>query len=147
MATLTPDELAAPGTEHAYQTAFFCAISSPQLYLPALPNSLWHLLPMVHAIPSGGARDVVTAGRLKAEGVRPGIPDVHVPVARFHYHSLYIEFKKPERQNSRDGGMSPAQVKMKHMLEAEGNLVTVAYGHLHATSILTWYLTEARAAE
>lgn len=139
MATLTPEQLAAPGTEHAHQTAFFCTIASPQLYT-TLPQALWRLLPLIHAIPSGGARDVVTAGRLKAEGVKPGIPDTHFPVARGHFLSLYMEFKIPSKQFTRNGGLSTAQVEMKALLEEQGNSVVVVYGYLHAMAVLEWYL-------
>lgn len=139
---LTPEQLALPGTEHAHQVAFFASISAPQMWLNGvLHPTLWHVLPLIHAIPSGGARDVVTAGRLKAEGVRPGVPDVHLPVARRGYHSLYMEFKKPERQHDRTGGLSAAQIQFKVLLESEGNVVVVAYGWRHAIDVLVWYLS------
>ncbi len=41
------------------------------------------------AIPNGGARNKVTAARLKAEGVAPGVPDLFVPAWR-----LWIEMKR-----------------------------------------------------
>src|SRR5262245_57218105 len=88
---LTPEILAAPGTEHAHQRAFFAAISTPEFCPPALrPPAPARLC---FAIPNGGARDVITAGRLKAEGVKAGVPDVCCPVARWRWHSLYLEFK------------------------------------------------------
>lgn len=40
------------------------------------------------AIPNGGARNVVTATRLKAEGVSAGVPDLFVPELR-----LFLETK------------------------------------------------------
>jgi len=44
------------------------------------------------AIPNGGARDVITGARLKAEGVRRGTPDLML-AARRSYAGLFIEMK------------------------------------------------------
>ena len=43
----------------------------------------------IHAIPNGGARSKATAGRLKAEGVASGVPDLFVPAWR-----LWVEMKR-----------------------------------------------------
>ena len=43
--------------------------------------------------PNGGWRHKATAGRLKAMGTKPGVPDVWLPVARCGYHGLVIEMK------------------------------------------------------
>ena len=50
-------------------------------------------LALMYAIPNGGHRYKSVAAKLKKEGVRAGVPDVHLPVARNGYHSLYIELK------------------------------------------------------
>ena len=36
----------------------------------------------IFAIPNGGARSIATAGRLKVEGVSPGVPDLFIPAWR-----------------------------------------------------------------
>lgn len=46
-----------------------------------------------YAIPNGGQRNVIVAAKLKAEGVRKGVLDVHLPLARGGSHGLYIEHK------------------------------------------------------
>jgi hypothetical protein len=46
-----------------------------------------------HAIPNGGGRTRREAGRLKAEGVRAGVPDIFVAIARAKTHGMYIEMK------------------------------------------------------
>lgn len=45
------------------------------------------------AIPNGGARDMITGARLKAEGVRGGVLDLALPVPRGIYHGAFIEMK------------------------------------------------------
>ena len=42
----------------------------------------------VFAIPNGGRRNIVTAMKLRAEGVRPGVPDLFVPAL-----GLWLEVK------------------------------------------------------
>jgi hypothetical protein len=69
---------------------------------------------LLHAIPNGGHRHKAVAARLKAEGVRRGVPDLCLPVARNGCHGLYIEMK-----NSK-GRLSPEQKKWADALQAQG---------------------------
>jgi len=48
----------------------------------------------VFAIPNGGLRNVVVAKKMKAEGVKPGVPDLFFTLARGGYHGLFIEMKR-----------------------------------------------------
>ena len=48
---------------------------------------------LIYAIPNGGFRTKTTAGLMRAEGVVSGISDLHIPIARHGYHSMYIEMK------------------------------------------------------
>lgn len=56
------------------------------------------------AIPNGGARHKAIAGKLKAEGVRKGIPDLELRISRNSYHALWIEMKwgnnKPTKEQA-----------------------------------------------
>ena len=54
----------------------------------------------IFAIPNGGARSKATAGRLKAEGVASGVPDLFIPAWR-----LWVEMKR------RKGGSVSAEQK------------------------------------
>lgn len=61
-------------------------------------------LHLMYHIPNGGARSKPEAARFKAMGVKKGVPDIHLPVARGQHHSLYIELK-------RQHGAGPAKIK------------------------------------
>lgn len=50
-------------------------------------------LEMLFHIPNGGKRNKLEAIRLKREGVRAGVPDLFLPVARGKYHGMFIELK------------------------------------------------------
>lgn len=91
-------------------------------------------LGLLYAIPNGGDRDIRVAARLKAEGVRAGVPDLHLPVARGDYHSLYVEMKRE--------GNTPtdAQKDMHVVLRAAGNRVEVCYSWPEAWNVLMDYL-------
>jgi len=54
----------------------------------------------LYAIPNGGARDPISGARLKAEGVRPGAPDLCLAAPRSPYHGLYIEMKAGDNKTN-----------------------------------------------
>jgi hypothetical protein len=79
-------------------------------------------LELLFAIPNGGARSKRTAGRLKAEGVKPAIPDLMWPVARGTYHGLFVEMKRI------DGHARPDQREMQEKLRGQGYWVLTCQG-------------------
>lgn len=110
----TPSQIARSGTEHAHQAALFCWLRRKALYHPELE---W-----VFAIPNGGSRDKITAGKLKAEGVTPGVFDLFVPHPSRGYHGLWIEMKKL------DGRVSPVQKAFGKIMTERGYLAYICYG-------------------
>ena len=70
------------------------------------------------AIPNGGARNIVTAVNLKAEGVRSGVPDLLVPA-----WGMWIEMKR-----AKGGRLSPEQKDWIEYLKSIGHTVIVAKG-------------------
>lgn len=79
------------------------------------------LLRLMHAIPNGGQRHPAVAGRLKSEGVLPGVPDLHLPVPVTVWASLYLEVKAP--------GENPTKHQAERIeeLRAVGNVVVVCW--------------------
>lgn len=57
-------------------------------------------LKLLHHIPNGGRRDKKEAARLKAQGVKAGVPDLFLPVPRQGFHGLYIEMKYGENKTT-----------------------------------------------
>jgi hypothetical protein len=70
------------------------------------------------AIPNGGGRDIVTASRLKAEGVRAGMPDL--VFWRDSGRVMWVEIK-----NGTSGQLSPSQKELHARMKADGHMVHV----------------------
>jgi hypothetical protein len=100
-------------------------------------------LALLYAIPNGGQRNIIVAKRMKDEGMKAGVPDLHLPVARGDYHSLYIEMKAPSLKPKRGGkgGVSALQANWHRVLSEQGNRVVVCYGFKEAETALTEYLS------
>jgi len=99
-------------------------------------------LALLYAVPNGGHRNKATAGRLKAEGVRRGVPDVCLPVPRGGYGALYIELKAPREPGGgkRAGRLSQSQADYGAALLRAGNAWVVAYGWDEARKHIEGYL-------
>jgi hypothetical protein len=72
-------------SEHDEQTQLFQIIA---LYEERYPVLRW-----IFAIPNGGKRHPATAVRMKAEGVRRGIPDICIPYPVDEWSGCYVEMK------------------------------------------------------
>lgn len=92
-------------------------------------------IPVFH-IPNGGYRNKAEAAHLKAQGVRPGVPDLCVPVARYGYHGLYIEMKA-----KKNGRVSAYQQRWLALLRENGYCAYVCNGAGAAIRLLDQYMT------
>ncbi len=91
-------------------------------------------LALLYHVPNGGARMAATAGRLKAEGVKAGVPDVCLPVARGGYHGMYIEMKvKPNKPTK-------LQLVWLSELSKQGYQTAVCYSWQEAATLIEKYL-------
>ena len=96
------------GSEHSEQSAIIDWAKKMAYTYPELS--------LLFAIPNGaslsahtdrrGRRFSPQASKLKAEGLRAGVPDLCLPVARQGFHGMFIELKVGK------GKPSPEQVKI-----------------------------------
>jgi len=86
---------------------------------------------------NGEERDAKTGAKLKRMGVRPGVLDWCLPVARGGYGGLWIEFKRP-------GGEEPSDEQRIEIanLRAEGYRVVVFDDWERAAQFTLDYLAE-----
>lgn len=125
---ITLEQLAKAGTEHAHQTALFCWAA-----LPSTRQS-YPELSLMFAIPNGGERNKVVAAKLKVEGVKAGVLDIFLPVARGNFHGLFIEMKvKPNKPTHE-------QKEFQAGVESQGYATLVCYSWSEAVAGLERYL-------
>lgn len=114
-------------TESAEQQALFRWVAWQRGKYPEL-DLLYH-------VPNGGSRSKAEAGRFKAEGVKSGVPDICLPVARGGYHGLYIELKR--QRGSKTSGNQAAWIKD---LSDQGYYTEVCKGWENAATVILNYL-------
>ncbi|MEE1917994.1 VRR-NUC domain-containing protein [Pseudomonas asiatica] len=100
-----------------------------QLRYPEAYELLYH-------VPNGGHRLKEVAAKLKAQGVKAGIPDLVLTMARGGYFGLYIEFKATVDP----APVSPSQQACIRRLNDQGYLAVVCQGHFDAMECLRAYL-------
>ena len=87
-----------------------------------------------YAIPNGGMRNVIVASKLKAEGVRKGVLDIHLPIPRGGCAGLWIEFKSGKND------LTPEQRAEAEQLAKDGFAVYACWGSIVAIEITCQYL-------
>jgi hypothetical protein len=115
-------------SEHAEQSALIEWTALAQGNIPELG--------LLFAIPNGGRRHPAVAMAMKREGVKRGVPDLMLPVARCGLHGLFLEMK------AADGRLSPEQKRWRDMLIAQGYGVAVAFSFEDAKTVLEDYLSD-----
>lgn len=113
-------------SEHAEQVAVF---EWARLLEERRPE-----LALLFAIPNGGARHPATGRKLKAEGVKRGVPDLCLPVARGAYHGFYAELK------TGTGRVTPEQRWWAERLQAHGYAYYLCRGARGAIAAIEQYL-------
>lgn len=94
----------------------------------------WPELALLHHIPNGGTRDAIEGRHLKQQGQKRGVPDLHLPVARGRYHSLYIELK------TESGRASPEQKWWIEKLNEQGQYAEICHSWESAVRVIEWYM-------
>ena len=94
----------------------------------------WPELEVLHAVPNGGKRCAATAARLKRTGTLAGVCDIHLPVPRGKYASLWIELKAGKNRPTKE------QLWFIDKMNGYGSLAVVAYGYREAIGMIEGYL-------
>ena len=95
-------------------------------------------LRLMYHITNEGRRTVQHTVSLLRQGMKPGVPDICLPVARGKYHGLYIELK------AKGGRLSPEQREWQRALLEEGYCSAVCYGFEQAKQTIDWYMKGAK---
>lgn len=57
-------------------------------------EQMWPELAMLYHIPNEGKRSMRTGAQMKREGMKSGVPDLHLAWPMGKFHGLYIEMKR-----------------------------------------------------
>ena len=112
--------------EHYEQVALF--------KLAALHAKRYPELALLYAIPNAARRSPRQGAWMKAEGLKAGVPDVHLPIASCGYNGLWIELKVGKNRPTE------AQKQWHDALRAMGHKVCVCYSAQAAWDEITGYL-------
>lgn len=114
-------------SEHDEQVALFKWVALKAHVMPELK--------LLYAVPNAAAgAQRGQAGKMKAEGLKSGVPDVCLPVPRRAYHGLYIEMKMPGRRPT------VSQEWWLNGLSLQGYMVYICYSCEQAQTVITEYL-------
>jgi hypothetical protein len=89
------------------------------------------------AVPNAGKRSARAGARIKAEGLRPGFPDLVLTLPGRGYHALFIEMK---RVGAPASDVRDNQREWLDRLNRNGYCARVARGFKEARDLVLWYL-------
>lgn len=91
-------------------------------------------LDLMYHVPNEGKRSAAMGARLKAEGLKAGVPDVCLPTAHGGYIGLYIEMKvKPNKPTEQ-------QKQWLRDLRGAGHFTAVCYSWEEAKNLIEEYI-------
>jgi hypothetical protein len=91
-------------------------------------------LKLMYHIPNEGKRSRSTGARMKREGLKPGVPDICLPVPRGGFHGLYVEMKVGRNKTTDN------QDFWLEALKKQGYSTAVCYGWESASKVILKYL-------
>ena len=125
MANTVQGTLSMKNEESKHQCAYFEVL---QLNAVKYPELTW-----IYASANGGIRNIKTAVRLKKEGVKSGVWDVHIPLVR-DAPGAFIEFKiKPNK-------LTANQTIFRDFMVKQGFQLAVCYDWESAVRFTEEYL-------
>lgn len=92
---------------------------------------------LAYHVPNGGHRMKAVAAKLKAQGVRAGVSDIVLPMARAGYFGLYIEFKATAPHSA---PVSQSQREFLAAVKQQGYQALVCRGMDEAMRVIDAYL-------
>ncbi len=136
-----------PIDEHTHQKA---VIKWANDMVKFQPKKYW-MLEFLYAVPNGARTARSVANRLKAEGMKAGVPDLVLPYRIFHwtdrkwktggtfFPGVYIEMKSKDTK----GRVSKDQKKWIEYLSGQGYKVEVCWNAVEAIKVLEGYLNDS----
>jgi len=112
-------------SEHNEQVALFSWANLSKNKYPGIE--------LMFAVANGGKRHIGTAIKLKAEGVKPGVPDIFLPVVKGGYFGLFIEMKFGRNKPNKN------QTKYLEALKEQGYLTWICYSFEDAKEVIINY--------
>jgi hypothetical protein len=91
-------------------------------------------LQWIFHVPNGGTRHVREAAKFKSMGVKAGVPDLILPVARSKYHGLALELKAGKNK------ATELQLQWHAFMKSEGWYVAICYSWEEAIYVALRYL-------
>lgn len=91
-------------------------------------------IPIFH-IPNGSYKSVTARTKSKQEGLKAGVPDLMIPVAKGNYHGLFIEMKRVKKSK-----VLVQQLKWIELLNKQGYKAIVCYGSNMAIKEIEEYI-------
>lgn len=116
--------------EHDEQVLLFNWAALNEERIPELKN--------LFAIPNGGLRNKVVAVRMKAEGIKAGVPDICLAFPSGGFFGLFIEMKAGKNKTT------PTQNEWIIRLQQANYCVVVCYGFEEAKREILDYLGAER---
>jgi hypothetical protein len=113
-------------SEHDQQVALFTWANQN---LDRYPVLRW-----MFAVPNGGHRHPAVAGKLKAEGVKAGVLDIHLPAPRSGFYGLWLEMKAGKNRPTAE------QLLWMDYLKSAGYCVRLCYSAKDAQKAIEEYL-------
>lgn len=96
---------------------------------------------LAYHIPNGGHRHPAVGEKLRLQGVKAGVSDIHLPMARGGWFGLYIEFKAAPPH---DADLTDQQTAFLLRVEQQGYYATVCRGVDEALRVIEQYLAQPR---
>lgn len=115
-------------SEHQEQAAYFDWVRAKERQDPTYS--------CIFAIPNGGMRNIGVAMKLKKEGVKSGVWDIHIPISKDGWAGLWIEMKvKPNK-------LTDEQKAFGERMQGFGHKLAVCYSFEEAKTQTEIYLND-----